>query len=313
MSDYPRDYPRDLIGYGAEPPQADWPDGARIAVQFVINYEEGGEHCPLHGDAHAEAFLSEIVGAQPIFGARHMNMESIYEYGSRAGFWRLRRMFVERGIPVTVFGVAMALARNPQAVEAMLAADWEIASHGYRWIDYQHTAESVEREHLQHAIEIHSRVTGERPLGWYLGRCSPNSHRLLAEEGGFLYSADSYADDLPYWDAQHAANGGRPQLIVPYTLDANDMRFATAQGFNSGEQFFHYLKDSFDVLYAEGETAPKMLSIGLHCRLVGRPGRAAALARFLDYVQSHQRVWLARRIDIARHWIARHPFAEGAR
>jgi putative urate catabolism protein len=277
-------------------------------VQFVINYEEGGEHCPLHGDSHSEAFLSEIVGAQPIFGARHMNMESIYEYGSRAGFWRLHRLFTQRGIPVTVYGVAMALARNPAAVEAMQKADWEIASHGYRWIDYQNLPEQVEHEHLQRAIEIHTQVTGERPLGWYLGRCSPNSHRLVAEEGGFAYNADSYADDLPYWDDLH----GRAQLIVPYTLDANDMRFATNQGFNSGEQFFQYLKDSFDVLYAEGDFAPKMLSVGLHCRLVGRPGRAAALARFLDYVQSHEHVWLAKRIDIARHWRAEHPYAGDA-
>ncbi|PGH56399.1 allantoinase PuuE [Azospirillum palustre] len=297
-------YPRDMIGYGATPPQANWPGGARVALQFVINYEEGGENCVLHGDAASEAFLSEIVGAQPIPGARHMNMESIYEYGSRAGFWRLHRLFTERNLPVTVYGVAMALERNPEVVAAMKAAGWEIATHGWRWIDYQHLPAEVEREHMLRAIEVHTRVTGERPLGWYLGRCSPNTWRLVAEESGFLYNADSYADDLPYWDDSH----GRPQLIVPYTLDANDMRFATNQGFNSGDQFFAYLKDSFDTLYAEGETAPKMMSIGLHCRLVGRPGRAAALARFLDYVRSHDKAWVATRLDIARHWIAEHPY-----
>jgi putative urate catabolism protein len=298
------DYPRDLIGYGARPPLANWPGQARVAVQFVINYEEGGENCVLHGDPASEAFLSEIIGAPAIPGMRHMNMESIYEYGARAGFWRLHRMFTERNLPVTVYGVAMALERNPGVVEAMLAADWEIASHGYRWIDYQHLDESVEREHLKHAIEIHTRVTGSRPLGWYLGRCSPDSHRLVAEEGGFVYNADTYADDLPYWDASH----GRPQLMVPYTLDANDMRFATNQGFNTGEQFYVYLRDSFDQLYAEGEHTPRMMSVGLHCRLVGRPGRALALGRFLDHVQNHSQTWVARRIDIARHWIAEHPY-----
>lgn len=296
-------YPRDMIGYGATPPQPHWPHDARIAVQFVVNYEEGGENCILHGDAASEAFLSEIVGAQPLAGVRHMNMESIYEYGARSGFWRLYRLFTERAMPVTVYGVAMALARNPEAVAAMQAADWEIASHGYRWIDYQYMDEATEREHLRLAIDIHTRVTGTRPLGWYLGRVSPNTRRLVVEDGGFLYDADSYADELPYWDTRY----GKAQLIVPYTLDANDMRFATNQGFNCGDQFFSYLKDSFDVLYAEGETAPKMLSIGLHCRLVGRPGRAAALARFLDYVQSHAQVWVCRRIDIARHWHAVHP------
>jgi putative urate catabolism protein len=295
-----------MIGYGATPPHAHWPDNAKLALQFVINYEEGAENSVLHGDAAAEAFLSEIIGAQPIAGARHMNMESLYEYGSRAGFWRLYRAFASREVPVTVYGVAMALERNPPAVAAMIAAGWEIASHGYRWIDYQHVSESVERQHLQKAIEIHSRVTGERPLGWYLGRCSPNTRRLVAEEGGFIYNADSYADDLPYWDTAH----GKPQLIVPYTLDANDMRFATAQGFNSGEQFFAYLKDTFDVLYREGASLPRMMSVGLHCRLAGRPGRTAALERFLDYAREHDRVWITRRIDIARHWIATHPAAE---
>jgi len=293
-------YPRDLCGYGQHPPDADWPGGAKTAVQFVINYEEGAENCVLHGDTASEAFLSEIVGAQPIEDQRHMNMESMYEYGARAGFWRLQRMFSDREMPVTVFGVAMALERNPDVVSAMQAADWEIASHGYRWIDYQYVDEATERAHLNKAIEIHARVTGERPLGWYLGRCSPQSHRLAAEEGGFIYNADSYADDLPYWDYSY----DDAQLMVPYTLDANDMRFATPQGFNSGQQFFDYLKDSFDVLHAEGS---RMMSIGLHCRLAGRPGRAAALARFLDYVAAHDDAWVARRIDIARHWRERHP------
>ncbi len=295
-------YPRDLRGYGGTPPDAGWPDGARIAVQFVVNFEEGAENCVLHGDTASEAFLSEIVGAEPIADARHMNMESIYEYGSRAGFWRLHRIFTERGLPVTVFGVAMALERCPDAVAAMQSADWEIASHGFRWIDYQHVDENTERMHLESAIDIHTRVTGERPLGWYLGRCSPNSHRLIAEAGGFLYNADSYADDLPYWDERF----NEPQLVVPYTLDANDMRFATAQGFNSGQQFFEYLRDTFDVLYAEGG---RMMSVGLHCRLAGRPGRAAGLIRFLDHISQRSDVWVARRIDIARHWRERHPAA----
>ncbi len=295
-------YPRDLAGYGASPPHVTWPGGARIALQFVINYEEGAENCVLHGDEASEAFLSEITGATPIPGQRHMNMESIYEYGARAGFWRLHRLFGDRKMPVTVFGVAMALQRNPAVVDAMWEAGWEIASHGYRWIDYQFVDEKIEREHMQKAIEIHREVTGERPLGWYLGRCSPNSHRIAAEEGGFIYNADSYADDLPYWDHSH----GEPQLMVPYTLDANDMRFATPQGFNSGQQFYDYLKSSFDVLYAEGDSRPKMMSVGLHCRLAGRPGRAAALARFLDHVQKHERVWIARRIEIANHWRENH-------
>ena len=297
------DYPRDLIGYANKPPVANWPDNARIAVQFVINYEEGGENCILHGDRASEAFLSEIVGAQALEGVRHMNMESIYEYGARVGFWRLHKLFTERHLPVTVFGVAMALERNPAAVAAMKSAKWEIASHGYRWIDYQYIDETTEREHLQKAIDIHESVTGERPTGWYLGRCSPNTHRLVAEEGGFIYNADSYADDLPYWDSMH---GPQPQLIVPYTLDANDMRFASPQGFNSGDQFFNYLKDSFDTLYAEGSDTPRMLSVGLHCRLVGRPGRIASLARFLDYIGEFEQVWVTRRIDIARHWHTNH-------
>lgn len=298
----PEHYPRDMVGYGRNLPDPKWPAQARLALQFVINYEEGGENCVLHGDVASEAFLSEIIGAEPLAGARHMNIESMYEYGSRAGFWRVHRLFTDRGIPVTVYGVAMALERNPEAVAAMVEADWEIASHGLRWIDYKYFGEKTEREHLHKAIAIHTRVTGSRPLGWYTGRNSPNTRRLVVEEGGFLYDADSYADDLPYWVHDY----GRPHLVIPYTLDNNDMRFATAQGFNSGEQFFTYLRDAFDVLYAEGEVAPKMMSVGLHCRLVGRPGRSASLARFLDYVQQHDRVWLCRRIDIAQHWHEHH-------
>jgi putative urate catabolism protein len=295
-------YPRDLIGYGRTPLDPQWQNQARLAVQFVINYEEGSENCILHGDAASEAFLSESVGASPLLGVRNMNMESMYEYGSRSGFWRLHRLFTDRQLPVTVYGVAMALERNPDAVAAMIEADWEIASHGYRWIDYQYFGEDAEREHIQKAIDIHTRVTGSRPLGWYTGRISPNTRRLVVEAGSFLYDADSYADDLPYW----IHDFGKPHLVIPYTLDVNDMRFGTYQGFNSGDQFFTYLKDSFDMLYAEGAIAPKMMSVGLHCRLVGRPGRAAALARFLDYVQSHDRVWVCRRIDIARHWHEHH-------
>ena len=297
--------PRDLVGYGASPPDPRWPGGARLAVQFVINYEEGAERSVLYGDPESEAFLSEMVGAQPVVGARHMAMESLYEYGSRAGFWRLHRLFTGLGVPVTVFGVASAMAQNPAAVEAMQAADWEIASHGLRWLDYQHVPEAIEAEHIARAVEIHTRLTGERPLGWYQGRTSPNTARLVAEEGGFVYDADSYADDLPYYDRRH----GRAQLIVPYALDTNDMRFAAPQGFNSGDQFFAYLRDAFDVLLAEGETAPKMLSIGLHCRLVGRPARLASLRRFLEHVLAARGVWVARRIDIARHWLANHPAA----
>jgi putative urate catabolism protein len=295
-------YPRDLIGYGPTPPRADWPGNARIALQIVLNYEEGGENSILHGDFASEAFLSEIVGAEPWPGQRHMNMESLYEYGTRAGFWRLHRYFTERRIPLTVFGVATALARNPAAVAAMRAADWEIACHGLKWIDYRDFTREAEAAHMDEAVRIHTDVTGAAPEGWYTGRSS--IHTLaLGIARGFTYLSDSYADDLPYWLRTEAGTG----LVVPYTLDANDMRFATAQGFNAGDQFFAYLRDSFDVLYAEGATAPKMLSVGLHCRLVGRPGRMAALARFLDHVARHQGVWIARRIDIARHWIARHP------
>ncbi len=297
------DYPRDMIGYGRNTPDPRWPDGARIAVQFVINYEEGGENNILHGDAASEAFLSEIVGAQPWSGKRHMNMESIYEYGSRAGFWRLWRMFTQRNVPVTVYGVATALQRNPEAVAAMKEADWEIASHGLKWVEFKDMPPEEERASIKEAIRIHTEVTGERPLGFYQGRSSENTIPLAMEEGGFVYLSDAYADDLPYW----IEGPNRPQLIVPYTLDANDMRFATPQGFNCGDQFFSYLKDSFDTLYAEGiEGQAKMLNIGLHCRLVGRPGRAAALARFIDYVKGHHKVWIARRIDIARHWHEHH-------
>lgn len=294
------DYPRDMIGYGAQPPDPQWPGSARLAVQFVINYEEGAENSVLHGDAHSETFLSEIVGAAP-YPARHMSMESLYEYGSRAGFWRLQRLFEEFQLPVTVFGVSMALARNPEAVAAMRAAEWEIACHGHRWIDHQFMSESDERAQIQRAIALHTEVTGERPLGWYTGRDSPNTRRLIIKAGGFLYDADSYADDLPYW------HGNRSHLIIPYTLDANDMRFATSGGFNSGDQFFSYLRDTFDTLYAEGATQPRMMSVGLHCRLAGRPGRTAALRRFVEHVVSHEQVWVCRRVDIARHWHAHHP------
>jgi OHCU decarboxylase len=298
MTTPPR-YPRDLTGYGAHPPEAAWPGGARIAVQFVINYEEGGENCLLHGDAASEAFLSEIVGAAAWPGQRHWNMESIYEYGARAGFWRLHRLFTELGIPATVYGVATALARSPEQVAAMRAADWEIASHGLKWVEYRDMPEAEERAHLTQAIGLHAEVTGARPRGWYLGRCSMNTVRLVAEEGGFDYISDSYADDLPYW----IRIGDRDQLILPYTLDANDMRFATPQGFNAGDQFETYLRDSFDALYAEGG---RMMSVGLHCRLIGRPGRVMALRRFMEYAAGHDGVWFPRRIDIARHWVEHH-------
>jgi len=299
-------YPRDMRGYGQHPLKPNWPQNARIAVQFVINYEEGGENNVLHGDTGSETFLSEIIGASA-YSARHMSMESLYEYGSRAGFWRLYRAFTARQIPVTVFGVAMAMERHPEAVEAMLKADWEIACHGYRWIDYQFMPEDVERKHMQQAIEIHQRLTGTRPLGWYTGRDSPNTRRLVIEQGGFLYDSDSYADDLPYWDLQQ----GKQHLVIPYTLDNNDMRFAAPQGFNAGDQFYNYLTDAFDTLYAEGGPSadgqsPKMMNIGLHCRIIGKPGRMQSLLKFLDYVQAKPDVWLCRRVDIARHWHAHH-------
>jgi len=294
------DYPRDLSGYGANPPDAQWPDGAKIAVQFVVNYEEGGENCILHGDGASEAFLSEIVGAAAWPDQRHMNMESIYEYGARTGFWRLHRLFTSRGIKPTVYGVATALERSPEQLAAMLEADWEVASHGLKWIEYKDFSRDDEQAHMAEAIELHTRLTGERPLGWYTGRSSINTLELAAQEGGFLYLSDAYADDLPYWMGK--------QLIIPYTLDCNDMRFATPQGFNCGDQFYSYLKDTFDVLYREGaQGAAKMMNVGLHCRLVGRPGRVAALERFVDYILEHDNVWVPQRIEIARHWIKTHP------
>jgi len=298
-----KNYPRDLAGYGPRPPDAKWPGGARLALQLVLNYEEGGENCVLHGDASSEAFLSEIVGADAREGERHMSMESIYEYGSRVGVWRLKDLFDRYRVPVTVFAVGMAVERNPDPVQALHEAGHEICSHGYRWIDYQNVVESIEREHIQRSIAAIKSAVGERPQGWYAGRCSPNTRRLVVEEGGFLYDSDDYSDDLPHWNREL----GRPHLIVPYTLDVNDMRFATSQGFNSGEQFYQYLKDSFDVLFAEGKTTPRMMSVGLHCRLAGRPGRIAALERFLRYVRKFEDVWYCRRIDIANHWHEHHP------
>jgi putative urate catabolism protein len=301
MSDMEK-YPRDLAGYGRNPPHPRWPGNARVAVQFVVNYEEGGENNILHGDPASEAFLSDVLGAQPWPGKRHMNIESMFEYGSRAGYWRLWRMFTERNMPVTVFAIASALQRYPEIAASMQEAQWEIASHGLKWIDYRDMPEKEERAHLREAIEIHTEVTGERPLGWYTGRTSENSLKLVMDEGGFLYSSDSYADDLPYW-----VRGPKgPHLIVPYSLDANDMRFTNAQGFSNGDDFFVYLRDTFDTLYAEGEDAPKMMSVGLHCRLAGKPGRAAALAKFLDYVDEHDGVWIATRLDIAKHWHEHH-------
>ena len=299
----PADYPRDMVGYGPNPPHPQWPGGANIAVQFVLNYEEGAENSVLHGDQASETFLSEIVGAQP-FPNRHMSMESLYEYGSRAGVWRVLRVFGRRELPLTIFGVAMALARNPQALAAFVQRGDEIACHGLRWVSYQLVEPEVERGHIAEAVRLMTELTGEAPLGWYTGRDSPQTRRLVVEHGGFLYDADSYADDLPYWTAVDGTN----HLAVPYTLDTNDMRFASPGGFGSGDEFFTHLRDAFDVLYAEGAAgSPKMLSIGLHCRLVGRPARIAALERFLDHVQAHDKVWIARRIDIARHWIAHFP------
>ncbi len=293
-----------MRGYGATPPQVRWPNTARIAVQFVLNYEEGGENCTLHGDSNSEAFLSEIIGAQPFPNQRHWNMESMYEYGARAGFWRVHRLFTKTAVPLTVYGVATALARSPEQVAAMQAADWEIASHGLKWIEYKDMPANQERDHINRAIALHTQTTGNPPRGWYTGRCSDNTVNLIAEIGGFDYVSDSYADDLPYWHAHKNTH----QLVIPYTLDANDMRFATAQGFHTAEQFFTYLKDSFDTLYAEGaEGSPKMMSIGLHCRLIGRPGRIAAIARFIDYVKTHDKVWFAKRIEIAEHWQKHHP------
>jgi allantoinase len=296
-------YPRDLVGYGPDPPDPRWPGGARLALQIVMNYEEGGERSILHGDAHAEAFLGEVVGTEPLAGVRNVQMESVYEYGSRVGLWRLLGLFAERGVPISVFAVAMALERHPAAARAIVEAGHEIVSHGWRWIDYQFVDDAVEREHIRLAVAALTRLTGERPLGWYTGRLGPNTRRLVVEEGGFLYDADAYNDDLPYW--VHVA--GRTHLVVPYTLDNNDMKFGGYQGFSTGDEFFAYLRDAFDVLYREGAERPRMMSVGLHMRLIGRPGRFAALQRFLDHVQQHAGVWICRRIDIARHWIAHHP------
>ncbi len=297
-------YPRDMRGHGPNAPDPKWPGGAKIAVQFVLNYEEGGENCILHGDAASEAFLSEIVGAAAWPGQRHWNMESIYEYGARAGFWRLHRLFTSRNVPVTVYGVATALARSPEQVAAMVEADWEIASHGLKWVEYKDHSPEDERADIEAAKALHTEVTGQAPRGWYTGRCSDHTVRLIAEDGSFDYISDAYADDLPYW----VQVGDRDQLVIPYTLDTNDMRFATPQGFNSGDQFFAYLKDSFDALYAEGEAGQaKMLSIGLHCRLIGRPGRVMALQKFLDYIAGLKDVWCPKRIEIAAHWHTHHP------
>lgn len=302
-------YPRDLKGYGRRLPDVRWPGGARIAVQFVLNYEEGGENSVLHGDGHSEQFLSEIIGA-PAFTARHMSMESIYEYGSRAGVWRILREFERRQLPLTVFGVAMALERHPELTAAFGELGHEIACHGLRWIHYQEVQETTEREHMRLAVETLRRLTGQAPLGWYTGRDSPNTRRLLVEHGGFTYDADNYGDDLPFWTEVTTSNGEtRPHLVVPYALDTNDMRFATPQGFNTGDDFFNYLRDAFDVLLAEGSEQPRMLSIGMHCRLLGRPGRFRALQRFLDHIGRAEKVWVCRRIDIADHWIKHHPYA----
>ena len=291
-------YPRNMIGFGSKTPTIKWPNNAKLALQIVLNYEEGSENSVLHNDKYSETFLSEIIGAQPVKG-RHINMESVYEYGSKRGFWRIHELFQENKIPVTVFGVGMALEKNPEICNAIKNSDYEVASHGWRWIDYQNISKTNEKKHMQLAIQSIKKIFGQRPLGWYTGRCSPNTRDLVAEEGGFLYDSDSYSDDLPYWETR----GSKKQLVIPYTLDNNDMRFATNQGFNSGDQFYTYLKDSFDTLYGEGNTKPKMMSVGLHCRLVGRPGRIQSLKRFLQNVKKHEDVWVCKRIDIAKHWI----------
>ena len=295
-------YPRNMIGYGSKEPKVIWPNNAKLALQIVLNYEEGAENNVLHGDKHSETFLSEIIGAQAIKD-RHINMESMYEYGSRRGFWRLHKLFQEKKIPVTIFGVAMALERNPEVCEAIKNGDYEVAGHGWRWIDYQKVKKNVEKKDMKLAIKKLKKIFGERPIGWYTGRCSPNTRDLVFEDGGFLYDSDSYSDDLPYWEYKK----NKKQLIIPYTLDNNDMRFATNQGFNSGDQFYTYLKDSFDALYEEGKTAPKMMSVGLHCRLIGRPGRFQSLKKFIDYVLKFDDVWICKRIDIAKHWIKNYP------
>jgi len=295
-------YPRDMIGYGSKEPKVVWPNNAKLALQIVLNYEEGGENNILHGDKHSETFLSEIIGAQA-FKDRHINMESMYEYGSRRGFWRLHKLFQEKKIPITIFGVAMALERNPEVCDAIKNGNYEVACHGWRWIDYQNVKKSTEKKDMKLAIKTIKKIFGKRPLGWYTGRCSPNTRDLVFDDGEFLYDSDSYSDDLPYWEYRK----NKKQLIVPYTLDNNDMRFATSQGFNSGEQFYTYLKDSFDALYEEGKTNPKMMSVGLHCRLIGRPGRIRSLKKFLDYALKFNDVWICKRIDIAKHWIKNHP------
>ena len=295
-------YPRDMIGYGSKEPKVVWPNNAKLALQIVLNYEEGAENNILHGDKHSETFLSEIIGAQA-FKDRHINMESMYEYGSRRGFWRLHKLFQEKKIPITIFGVAMALERNQEVCEAIKNGNYEVACHGWRWIDYQNVKKSTEKKDMKLAIKTIKKIFGKRPLGWYTGRCSPNTRDLVFDDGGFLYDSDSYSDDLPYWEYKK----NKKQLIIPYTLDNNDMRFATNQGFNSGDQFYKYLKDSFDALYEEGKTNPKMMSVGLHCRLIGRPGRIQSLKKFLDYALSFNDVWICKRIDIANHWIKNHP------
>ena len=289
---------RDMVGYGYNDFKVVWPNNARLAVQIVLNYEEGAENCVLNGDKQSEVFLSEIIGAQPIKG-RHINMESLYEYGSRRGFWRIHKLFQEKKIPITIFGVGMALEKNPEICKAIKNSDYEVASHGWRWIDYQNIKKYEEKKHMKFAIQAHKKIFGERPQGWYTGRCSPNTRDLVFEDGGFLYDSDSYSDDLPYWEVRNK----KKQLIIPYTLDNNDMRFATNQGFNTGDHFFTYLKDSFDALYEEGKTNPKMMSVGLHCRLIGKPGRIQSLKKFLDYITKHEDVWICKRIDIAKHWI----------
>ena len=291
-------YSRNMIGYGSKELKISWPNNARIAVQIVLNYEEGAENCVLNGDKKSEVFLSEIIGAQPIKG-RHINMESLYEYGSRSGFWRLHKLFQEKNIPITIFGVGMALEKNLEICKAIKEAGYEVASHGWRWIDYQNIKKSEEKKHMELAIQAHKKIFGERPLGWYTGRCSPNTRDLVMENGGFLYDSDSYSDDLPYWETRNE----KKHLIIPYTLDNNDMRFATNQGFNTGDHFFTYLKDSFDALYEEGKMNPKMMSVGLHSRLIGKPGRIQSLKKFLDYILKHEDVWICKRIDIAKHWI----------
>jgi allantoinase len=294
----PKKILRNMIGYGAKGKSVSWPNNARLALQIVLNYEEGGENCVLNGDKYSETFLSEIIGAKAIKG-RHISMESIYEYGSRAGFWRLHKLFKDKNIPVTIFGVGLALEQNPEVCEAIKNGNYEVAAHGYRWIDYQDVKKSVEKKHMQQAIKTIKKIFGSRPLGWYTGRCSPNTRDLVFDEGGFLYDSDSYSDDLPYWEKR----GSKRQLIIPYTLDNNDMRFATNQGFNTGDHFYNYLKDSFDALYEEGKISPKMMSVGLHCRLIGRPGRIQSLKKFLDYVLKFNDIWICKRIDIAKHWI----------